>query len=243
MLEVMLIAPEAEELAIIAVVLQRVGCNVLRSVNLDKAIGRWGSTPLDLIVVCYEGPVLLEQVNRLRGMTAVPLVVIGEQITEAHHVALLDAGADLVIERPFGARLLRAQTRALLRRASGMPLATLPTLTVGAVSLDPVSRSAAVQSRSTVRLTQLEFRLMYTLMMHAGQILSPQQLVERVWGYDDEKDRDLVRGLVRRLRMKIEPDPKCPVYLVTRQGVGYVFESGAGGGLNLQRIPAGEPPE
>ena len=91
------------------------------------------------------------------------------------------------------------------------------------VSLDPAGRTVEVHGSPSKRLTQLEFRLMYTLMMHAGQILSAQQLVERVWGYDDDKDRDLVRGLVRRLRAKIEPDPKHPVNLVTYPGVGYAF--------------------
>jgi len=230
MLQAMLIAPDAEELAIVAVVLQRVGCNVLRSNSLDKAVDKWGTTPLDLIVLCYDGRVVLDQIHRLRGMTEVPLAVIGDAIPEAHHVALLDAGVDLVILRPFSARLLRAQTRALLRRASGMPLATLPVLTVGAVSLDPAGRTVEVHGSPAKRLTQLEFRLMYTLMMHAGQILSPQQLVERVWGYDDDKDRDLVRGLVRRLRTKIEPDPRHPVLLVTHPGVGYAFMPEGSGG-------------
>jgi len=223
MLQAMLIAPEAEELAIIAVVLQRVGCNVLRANSLDKAVAKWGTTPLDLIVLCYDGRVVLEQIHRLRGITEVPLAVIGDPMTEAHHVAILDAGVDQVVQRPFSARLLRAQVRALLRRAAGMPLATLPTLTVGPASLDPATRAVEVAGGPARRLTQLEFRLMYTLMMHAGQILSPQQLVERVWGYDDDKDTDLVRGLVRRLRAKVEPDPRRPIYLVTHAGVGYVF--------------------
>ena len=165
MLQAMLIAPDAEELAIVAVVLQRVGCNVLRSNSLDKAVDKWGTTPLDLIVLCYDGRVVLDQIHRLRGMTEVPLAVIGDAIPEAHHVALLDAGVDLVILRPFSARLLRAQTRALLRRASGMPLATLPVLTVGAVSLDPAGRTVEVHGSPAKRLTQLEFRLMYTLMI------------------------------------------------------------------------------
>lgn len=225
MLQAMLVAPDAEELAIIAVILQRIGFNVLRANDLEKAINKWASTPLDLILKCYEGRVILEQVQRLRGITEVPLIIITDEITEVMHVALLDAGVDLVIRRPFSARLLRAQSKALLRRATGMPLATLPTLTIESLSLDPTTRTVQVMGAAPKRLTHLEFRLLYTMMMHKGQIMSTQQLVERVWGYEGDKDRDLVRGLVRRLRIKIELDPKDPHYLVTHQGVGYVFIS------------------
>ena len=223
MLQAMLIAPDSEELAIISVILQRVGFNVLRANDLDKAIAKWTSTPLDMILICYDGRVVLEQVHRLRGITEVPLIVITDQINEIMHIALLDASVDLVIQRPFSARLLRAQSNAMLRRSAGMPLATLPTLIVNAISLDPATRSVQVLDASPKRLTHLEFRLLYTLMMHKGQIMSTQQLVERVWGYEGDKDKDLVRGLVRRLRIKIEPDPKEPVYLLTHLGIGYVF--------------------
>ena len=223
MLQAMLVAPDAEELAIIARVLQRVGLNVLRAIDLEKAINKWGTTPLDMMLICYDGRVILEQVHRLRGITEVPLITITDEITEVMHVALLDAGVDLVIQRPFSARLLREQSNALLRRATGMPLATLPTLTVDTITLDPATRTVQTMGATPKRLTHLEFRLMYTLMMHKGQIMSPQQLVERVWGYEGDKDRDLVRGLVRRLRIKIESDPKDPHYLVTHQGIGYVF--------------------
>jgi len=223
MLQAMIVASDAEELAFVAMVLQRVGCSVLRALDLEKAMGKWGTTPLDIIVLCYDGRVVVESVLRVRGVTEVPLIVIGDKLAEATHVTLLDAGVDLVIERPCSTRLLRAQAQALLRRAAGMPLATLPTLTVAPVSLDPAARTVQVLEAPPRKLTHLEFRLMYTLMMHKGQVISTQQLVERVWGYSDDKDRDLVRGLVRRLRVKIEPDPKHPVYLVTHQGIGYAF--------------------
>jgi DNA-binding response OmpR family regulator len=60
-------------------------------------------------------------------------------------------------------------------------------------------------------------------MVHEGQILSAEQLVERVWGYSGDKDKELARNLVRRLRSKLEPDPKNPEFLVTVPGAGYVL--------------------
>jgi DNA-binding response OmpR family regulator len=176
---------------------------------------------LDLIVLALEDGDVLAQVRQLRAQFEVPLIVIADRIEERLHVALLDVGADLVVLRPFSGRLLVAQVRALLRRALGQPLLTLPTLSIGALSLDPAVRTVQVEGRSPKRLTQLEFRLLYTLMTHRGQILSADALVEHVWGYAGEGDRDLVRGLVSRLRAKVEPEPRSPRYIVTVPGAGY----------------------
>jgi two-component system response regulator RpaA len=151
------------------------------------------------------------------------MILILDPIPETIHVAMLDSGIDLILFRPVSPRLLRAQIKALMRRVSGMPLTILPTLSVGPVNLDPSTRAVEVAGCDPRRLTHLEFRLLYTLMMHEGQIMSVDQLVERVWGYSGDKDHDLTRNLVRRLRSKLEPDPKNPQYLITAPGLGYVF--------------------
>jgi DNA-binding response OmpR family regulator len=70
----------------------------------------------------------------------------------------------------------------------------------------------------------LEFRLLYNLMIHRGQILTPELIVERVWGYSGQGDRELVVGLVHRLRAKVEPEPRNPRYILTEPGIGYSFD-------------------
>ena len=104
-----------------------------------------------------------------------------------------------------------------------VPAYVLPTLDLGSIRLDPSTRSVSVQGREPQRLTQLEFRLLYALMMNRGQVLPTELIVEKVWGYTDEGNRELVRGLVSRLRHKIEPDPEHPVFLETHPGIGYRF--------------------
>jgi DNA-binding response OmpR family regulator len=148
------------------------------------------------------------------------------RIEEDIHYRLLESGADLVVARPFGARLLIAQVRALLRRAGSVPLFSLPTLTIAGLALDPASRTVQIVGQSQKRLTHLEFRLLYTLMIHGGQILPIETIVEQVWGYNGRGDKELVRGLVRRLRTKVERDPRHPRYILTAPGVGYSFTSG-----------------
>lgn len=167
-------------------------------------------------------------IRRVRGQTEVPLIVVVDPIAEEDHCALLEAGADLVVPRPFSARLLIAQVRALLRRAGSVPLFSLPTLSLAGLTLDPATRTVEVEGRPPQRLTHLEFRLLYTLMIHRGQVLPAETIVERVWGYSGQGDRELVRGLISRLRAKVETDPKSPRYILTVPGVGYCFRENGG---------------
>lgn len=222
-MRVLLLAHDPDEAAALSLALQRVGLTIQRSVKFDAALDAWPTQPADLIVMAIEGEFPLNRVRRLRGMTEAPLVVVVDVIPEASHVALLDAGADLVLPRPVSARLLMAQLRALVRRAQGGAFFALPTMTVNEVTLDPTARSVQMGNASPKRLTHLEFRLLHTLMMHREQVVPAESLVEHVWGYGGEGDRDLVRGLVSRLRAKIEPDPRHPRYIVTVAGVGYAF--------------------
>ena len=110
-----------------------------------------------------------------------------------------------------------------MRRAGTVPLFSLPTLSQAGLTLDAAARTVQVTGRPPRRLTHLEFRLLYTLMSHRGQILPSDMIVERVWGYSGEGDRDLVRGLVSRLRAKVEAEPRNPLYIHTVPGVGYSF--------------------
>jgi DNA-binding response OmpR family regulator len=125
--------------------------------------------------------------------------------------------------RPYGIRFLLAQIKALLRRTAGIPFFSLPTLTQKDVVLDPSIRTVKVGDNQAKRLTQLEFRLLYTLMTNVGQIIPTDQIVEHVWGYSGEGNRELVRGLVQRLRSKVEPLPRKPEYILTEPGIGYYF--------------------
>jgi DNA-binding response OmpR family regulator len=166
----------------------------------------------------------LSQVRTTRAETPVPLVLLTDPVEEELHFTLLETGADLVIFRPFSARLLIAQTQALMRRAGTVPLFSLPTLSQSGLTLDAANRTVEIDGRLSRRLTHLEFRLLYTLMTHRGQVLPSEVIVERVWGYSGRGDKELVRGLVSRLRAKIEPEPRSPRYIRTVPGVGYSFD-------------------
>lgn len=219
----LLICQSPDERAVLSLVLQRAGLAVTTAGTLERALDTWQERPADLILITSAGDPL-DETRRIRAETSVPLVQLVEAGSEATCAQTLDLGADLVLVRPYGVRLLVAQVRALMRRARNVPLTELPTLSVAGLTLDPTTRAVTVQGLARRRLTHLEFRLLYNLMIHRAQILSPEVIVERVWGYSDQGDRDLVRGLVSRLRAKVEPEPRTPRYIRTEPGVGYSFD-------------------
>ena len=157
------------------------------------------------------------------GQKQAPLLMVLSAIDEVTHCRVLEQGADLVVSRPFGARLLISRVRALMRRAGGVQMFSLPNLKLSGLTLDPATRTVEAANQPRKRLTHLEFRLLYTLMIHRGQVLTPDIIVERVWGYSGKGDKELVRGLVRRLRAKVEPKPGAPMYILTEPRVGYYF--------------------
>ena len=222
----LLIAPNPDERALLSTVLQRVGLAVTAASDLSRAMRTWTERPADLIVLACQDEGSVSDISAVRAETTAPLVMVVDQIREGVHCDLLETGADLVLLRPFSSRLLIAQIKALLRRAGGVPLFSLPTLNVAGLTLDPATRTVRVSGQPSRRLTHLEFRLLYTLMLHRGQVLSTETIVEQVWGYSGRGDKELVRGLVRRLRGKTEPEPHEPRFILTVPGMGYSFAAG-----------------
>lgn len=223
----LLIADDPEEEAILALVLQRAGLASTAWRNLAQAMQGWSGRPADMILCAVAIPSPMEQVHRIRTETEAPLILITDPLPERLHCELLEEGADRVVMRPYSARLMIARVRTLLRRAGGLPVFSLPTLSIAGLTLDPATRTVEVEGHPPRRLTHLEFRLLHLLMIHRGQVLPTERIVERVWGYTDEADPELVRGLVSRLRTKVEADPKKPRYILTVAGMGYRFGEGA----------------
>ena len=200
-MQAILISPHADEANVFQLILQQVGFMVRATHNLEQAIETWPSHPADLIliVVTSDHSKCLSKLKMLRAHTVVPILIVSDLLPDDIHVNYFEAGADLVVFRPYSVRALAAQIRAILRRSPGIPFFSLPTLTQKDVMLNPSDRTVQVGEGDPRRLTQLEFRLLYTLMTHYGQIIPTEQIVEHVWGYTGEGNRELVRGLVEVL--------------------------------------------
>ncbi len=219
----LLVVEDPDDSAIFSLVLQRAGLAVTTAKTLETGLQTWQERPTDIILLAITTPLPQEQVQTVRVEAQVPLIVAVNAISEQMHVELLKQGADLIVVSPFSIKVLAAQVGVLLRRAGGVPAFSLPDLSIDNLTLNPATRTVEIAGKSAQRLTHLEFRLLYTLMTHRGQVIPTDTIVERVWGYTDQGDKDLVRGLVSRLRVKVEKDPRNPHYVLTIPGIGYMF--------------------
>jgi DNA-binding response OmpR family regulator len=224
-MQAFLLAQYADERGILAAILQQAGL-VVRTINrLESVVQDWPERPAEMFVLTVSGELTtwIGQIKQLRAYSAAPILMISDALPEDQQVNLLEAGVDLLVVRPYSVRILLAQVRGLLRRSANIPFFSLPTITRGKVILDPAARAVKIGEAKAKRLTQLEFRLLYTLMINAGRTLPAENIVEAVWGYEGEGNRELVRGLIQRLRAKIEPEPGEPKLILTEPGIGYLF--------------------
>jgi DNA-binding response OmpR family regulator len=221
-----LICDDADENAYLGLAVQRAGLPVRSSRDLAVALAVCRADPGALVVLALRTDHPWTQVGRIRAETLAPLVVIVGRSDEDDLLRTYEAGADLVVTRPWSPRLLAAQVRALVQRDRGRVQPGFPDLVAGGLRLDVARREAVVDQGETRHLTQLEFRLLYLLMLHQGQTLPTATIVERVWGYAGEGSAELVRGLMRRLRQKLGENVRSPRFLITVPGVGYRLEAG-----------------
>lgn len=219
----LMLCPDADECAILNVILQRAGYAVTIARNVNQITENWPDNPVEFVLLTFRGAVPLHLLQQLRAESAAPILVITDPMPEEMMIKIWETPVDLVISRPYSANLLLAQIRSLSKRSAGVPYFSLNPIDYPNISLDPASRTVKVHDGDALPLTRLEFRLLYTLMTHPGQVFPPENLIEHVWGYEGEGNRNLVRGLIKRLRAKIEPDPLEPYYLLTQSGVGYFF--------------------
>jgi DNA-binding response OmpR family regulator len=223
-MQAILVAQDPDERDVYTFSLRHAGLAVSPDDDLNKVVANWLDRPADIIVTDGRGDKSFAKlVAALRAVTDVPLIVLTDAAPEASQVEWIRLGVDLILQRPVSPVLLGAYAQSLLRRAGAAAAFAVPTLDLEQLALDPATRSVRLAGQEPRRLTQLEFRLLYLLMTNRGQVLPNEVIVERVWGYSGEGDRDLVRGLISRLRRKIEVDPDQPVYIQTVPGVGYLF--------------------
>jgi DNA-binding response OmpR family regulator len=223
-MQAVIISEDADEKEILSFILRKVGLAVATSSDPKRVLESWTDHPADLmIIVVPEGQIPEKVVEEVREITQVPLLMVVESLTEKTFCRLLHQGADAVLKHPVSPQELSAQVIAMMRRSNTVPSFVLPTLELDEIVLDPSNRTVTLVGDHPKRLTRLEFQLLYTLMTNRGQVVPMDILVERVWGYTGEGNEDLVRGLISRLRRKIEPNAETSRFIETIPGVGYRF--------------------
>lgn len=176
----------------------------------------------DLVLLDLRLPDLsgFEVCRALRAMSTVPIVMVTAQTDTSDMVAGLEAGADDYVTKPVVPRELAARVRAHLRRAQLQAGVPQTSEFFGDVELRR-EQGIVLKSGRELSLTKTEYNLLCEFADHPNTVLSRDQLLERVWGYDYLGDSRLVDAHVRRLRVKIEDQPDDPRLIVTVRGIGY----------------------
>jgi two-component system KDP operon response regulator KdpE len=173
---------------------------------------------LDLDVPDMDG---LQVLKELREWTTVPVIVLSASGQERDKIIALDGGADDYVSKPFSAGELLARMRAALRRRDRAAMdSASSTFSAGELFVDLARRQVLVAGNS-IHLTPIEYKLLTTLIHHAGRVVTHRQLLQEVWGPAHTEDSQYLRVYVAQLRRKLEHVPMRPRYLLTKPGVGY----------------------
>jgi two-component system alkaline phosphatase synthesis response regulator PhoP len=177
---------------------------------------------LDIMLPGANGYEILKRIRSSERLKAVPVIFITAKGTEMDKVQGFDLGADDYIVKPFGVLELIARVKAVLRRGSGMPAASK--IKYKDIEIDTQSREVYKESEK-LDLTLKEYELLLCFLENRGRVLTREQLLEKIWGYDYAGETRTVDMHVKTLRQKLGDDPHTPVYITTMRGVGYKLEN------------------
>ena len=209
--------------------LEHAGYDVSVVADGPTALAQAVADPPDLVVLDLMLPGLdgLEVFRRLRAAAPVPVVMLTARGEESDRLVGLELGADDYVTKPFSPRELVLRVQSVLRRvATPLPVSAAAVLQDGDLRVDLAAHQAN-RGGGALGLTVREYDLLVFLLQNPDEAFSREQLLKRVWGWD-YADHSTVTVHVRRLREKIEPDPRNPVRVVTVFGVGYRYEPGRG---------------
>ncbi len=207
--------------------LENEGYEVLTAFDGEEAIEMVEEHEPNLILLDIMLPKIdgLEVCRRVRKDYDMPIIMVTAKDQEIDKVLGLELGADDYMTKPFSNRELVARVKANLRRqatdhASAEENQELKVIEVGDLTIHPAAYSVSKYDEP-LDLTHREYELLFYLAKHTGEVMTRENLLETVWGYDYFGDVRTVDVTIRRLREKIEDEPSHPTYIITRRGVGY----------------------
>src|SRR5579883_2034842 len=236
---ILIVEDEASLRSTIAYNLRREGHEVVLAEDGEQALALWARSPADLVLLDLMLPRLdgLEVCRRLRQQSGVPIVMLTARSDEIDRVVGLELGADDYVTKPFSKHELMARVKALLRRLTrfSLPEENAPdesnglarrprTLEAGPIVMNLDGRRV-YRSGQEVELQPRLFELLRYLIQNRGTVLTRDQLLQNVWGYDYAGDTRTVDVHVRWLRERLEEDPANPRLIQTVRGVGYCFRA------------------
>ena len=209
--------------------LKKEGYEVITASDGEEGVIKAFTENPDLILLDIMMPKIdgYEACKRIREKLSIPIIMLTARAEEVDKVLGLELGADDYVTKPFGIRELMARVKANLRKyevVSKEENTRSNTLEFGKLVID-LDKYEVIKDGSVIDLTFREFELLKFLAQKKAQVFSREVLLEKVWGYEYFGDVRTVDVTIRRLREKIEDDPSKPMYILTKRGVGYYFNS------------------
>jgi two-component system KDP operon response regulator KdpE len=222
---ILVVDDERRMVGFIRLNLEQDGYEVIEAYNGSEALERLRDSLPDLILLDVMMPDIdgFEVLRTIREISQVPIIMLTAKGEEDDKVKGLELGADDYITKPFSPREMASRIKAVLRRGS-----TFEEDEEGIIEVDDrlkidFSRREVWVEDELVKLRPTEYRLLYHLVQHAGWVLTHDQILTKVWGYEYRDEPHYVRLYINYLRKKIEEDPSNPQYILTERGVGYRF--------------------
>lgn len=222
---ILVIEDEPDAQALLHTILGQEGFEVMIAPDGPAGIGIFQTSPPDLVLLDWMLPGMsgLLVCRAIRHWSNVPILIITSRTSQEDLVTALDTGADDYVTKPFQPEELFARMKALLRRGeSKIDTKGRDRLSINGLLIDFDSHDVWLRG-DHLNLTPTEFDLLSYLARHQGQVLTYDQIVDHVWDLDTGKTRHDLFVHISRLRKKIEPESSTPRFIVTRWGIGYVF--------------------
>jgi two-component system KDP operon response regulator KdpE len=217
---VLVIDDEPQMRRLLRICLERSGYAVLEAATGDDGIGEAVRRHPDAVLLDMGLPDMdgLEVLKRLREWSQVPVLVVSVRGNEDDKIKALDSGANDYVTKPFSTGELLARLRVAQRL---VPPASQPEVfQAGPLKVDLTSRTVKVKG-ARIKLTATEYSLLHLFVIHAGKVLTHNQILREIWGTEDAEKLGHLRVYMAYLRQKIEADPAEPQLLITEPGVGY----------------------
>jgi two-component system KDP operon response regulator KdpE len=221
--KILVVEDEQEIRRFLRVSLSHSGYRLVETASAKDAVLQAATQQPDLMILDIGLPDGdgFEVIREVRQWSTMPIVVLSARGQEQDKVRALDEGADDYLTKPFAVGELLARLRVALRHSAQASTSSGSALfELGELQVDVASRQVRLKGQE-VHLTPTEFRLLTTLVKHAGKVVTHRQLLKEVWGPDSVHETQYLRVYMAALRQKIEPDSSRPRYLLTEPGVGY----------------------
>ncbi len=199
------------------------GYSLIEAASGEEGLAQVAASHPHLVILDLGLPDMdgLEVTRRLREWTQTPIIILSVRGHERDKIAVLDAGADDYLIKPFGMGELLARMRAALRRSAASTKDEVDSIfQMGNIRVDMPHRQVFVNDKA-VHLTPIEYKLLGTLIKHAGKVLTHHQLLKEVWGDTYADESHYLRVYMSQLRRKLEENPARPQHFLTEAGVGY----------------------